>query len=85
MNIEELIIEAFWDGVDDKATWEDLNRGVEVIFNFGGKEYSINTGIKSNYGRFCMSFESYQNMIEMRAINEVLNEELLNEFISKTS
>ena len=26
------IIDSFWDAVPDNATWEDLNKGIDVFF-----------------------------------------------------
>lgn len=68
MATDQQIIQAFWDSVDDVATWDDLNQGMDVSFYVDWREYTINTRL-GNY--WSMNVADYQDMIEQRAVRAV--------------
>lgn len=48
IDIQE-IIKAFWDEVPDDATWEDLNKGMDINFTYKSRTYTINTRLGNRY------------------------------------
>lgn len=68
---KQKIIDSFWDAVPDNATWEDLNKGIDVTFKYNDKQYTINTRL-GNY--WSMGIDGYKNWLHEKAINEVQDE-----------
>lgn len=62
------IIDSFWDAVPDNATWEDLNKGIDVFFKYNNKQYSINTRLGNFYS---MGIDGYTEWLNNKAIKEV--------------
>lgn len=62
------IIDSFWDAVPDNATWEDLNKGMDIIFTYNSKQYTVNTRL-GNY--WSMGIDGYRDWLHKKAINEV--------------
>lgn len=71
MTENEKIIESFWNGVPDNATWEDLNKGMDITFTYNNKQHTINTRL-GNY--WSMSIDGYKNWLHEKAIKAVLQE-----------
>lgn len=69
------IIDSFWDAVPDNATWEDLNKGMDVVFKYNNKQYSINTRLGNFY---LMGIDGYTKWLHKKAINAVQNKEIKN-------
>lgn len=65
------IIDSFWDAVPDNATWEDLNKGMDISFTYNNKKYTINTRLGNYYS---MGIEGYRNWLHQKAITAVENE-----------
>ena len=55
---KQKIIDAFWDAVPDDATWEDLNKGIDISFTYNNKKYTINTRLGNYYS---IGIEGYRN------------------------
>ena len=70
IDIQE-IITAFWDGVPDNATWEDLNKGMDINFAYKGQNYTVNTRL-GNY--WSMGIDGYKKWIEQKAVSVVEND-----------
>lgn len=68
-NNKQKIIDSFWDAAPDNATWEDLNKGIDVTFEYNNKQYTFNTRL-GNYWQ--MGIQEYQDWLHKRAISEVL-------------
>lgn len=69
------IIDSFWDAVPDNATWEDLNKGIDVSFKYNNKQYSINTRLGNFYS---MSIDGYKEWLHnqvIKAVQKMENEE----------
>ena len=62
------IIDSFWDAVPDNATWKDLNKGIDVFFNYNNKRYSINTRLGNFY---LMGIDGYTEWLNNKAIKAV--------------
>lgn len=62
------IIDAFWDGVPDNATWEDLNKGMDICFKYNNKQYFINTRLGNFYS---MGIDGYTEWLHEKAIKAV--------------
>lgn len=65
---KQKIIDAFWDAVPDDATWEDLNKGMDISFKYNNKQYSINTRLGNFYS---MSIDGYTELLHKKAIKAV--------------
>jgi len=72
MKENQKIVDSFWDAVPDNATWEDLNKGMNISFTYNNKKYTINTRLGNYYS---MNIESYRNWLHQKAITKVENEE----------
>lgn len=72
MTENQKIIDSFWNAVPDNATWEDLNKGMDISFTYNNKKYIINTRLGNYYS---MNIESYRNWLHQKAIAKVENEE----------
>lgn len=72
MNKNQKIIDSFWNAVPDNATWEDLNKGMDITFIYNNKKYTINTHLGNYYS---MRIENYKNWLHKKAITAVENEE----------
>lgn len=72
MKENQKIVDSFWDAVPDNATWEDLNKGMDISFTYNNKKYTINTRLGNYYS---MNIESYRNWLHQKAIIKVENEE----------
>ena len=68
MNKNQKIIDSFWDAVPDNATWEDLNKGMDVVFKYNNKQYSINTRLGNFYS---MNIDGYTDWLNKKAIKAV--------------
>ena len=68
MNENQKIIDSFWDAVPDNATWEDLNKGMDIFFTYNNKKYTINTRLGNYYS---MGIEEYRNWLHQKAITAV--------------
>lgn len=68
MKENQKIIDSFWDAIPDNATWEDLNKGIDVTFKYNDKQYTINTRF-GNY--WSMGIDGYKNWLHEKAISEV--------------
>lgn len=62
------IIDSFWDAVPDNATWEDLNKGIDVFFKYNNKQYSVNTRLGNFYS---MGIDGYTEWLHKKAIKAV--------------
>ena len=71
MRENQKIINSFWDAVPDDATWEDLNKGIEVSFMYNNKKYSINTRLGNFYS---MGIDGYKEWLHKKAIKAVQKE-----------
>lgn len=71
MTENQKIIDSFWDAVPDNATWEDLNKGIDITFIYNNKKYTINTRLGNYYS---MGIERYKNWLHQKAITKVENE-----------
>ena len=65
---EKAIDKAFWKGVPNRTTWEELNKGITVTFIVNDKEYKIKTRLGNFYQ---MNIEEYKDNLIQRAINVV--------------
>ena len=65
MKENQKIIDSFWDAVPDNATWEDLNKGMDISFTYNNKKYTINTRLGNYYS---MGIEGYRNWLHQKAI-----------------
>jgi hypothetical protein len=72
MKENQKIIDSFWDAVPDNATWEDLNKGIDVSFKYNNKQYSINTRLGNFYS---MGIDGYIEWLHKKAIKVVKNME----------
>lgn len=68
MRENQKIIDSFWDAVPDNATWEDLNKGIDVFFKYNNKQYSINTRLGNFYS---MDIDGYKEWLHNKAIKAV--------------
>lgn len=71
MTENQKIINSFWNAVPDNATWEDLNKGMNIIFTYTNKKYTINTRLGNYYS---MNIKSYRNWLHNKAIKAVQKE-----------
>lgn len=72
MRENQKIIDSFWDAVPDNATWEDLNKGMDISFIYNNKKHIINTRLGNYYS---MGIDGYRNWLNKKAIAKVENEE----------
>lgn len=70
-DVDEKIIDSFWNAVPDNATWEDLNKGIDVFFKYNNKQYSINTRLGNFYS---MGIDGYTEWLHKKAIEAVKKE-----------
>jgi hypothetical protein len=69
----EEIVKAFWDGIPDGTTWEELNKGMTIKFTYKGTEYRANTHL-GNYWQ--LGVDGYQRKIESEAVSQVMNKKI---------
>lgn len=68
MTENQKIIDSFWNAIPDNATWEDLNKGINISFKYNNKQYSINTRLGNFYS---MSIDDYKEWLYNQAIKAV--------------
>ena len=70
MNNED-VINAFWAGVPENTSWEELNKGMKIKFTYIGKQYEVETKLGN---MFQFNINQYQKLLEAKAIKEVTDQ-----------
>lgn len=75
MKENQKIIDSFWDAVPNNATWEDLNKGIDIFFKYNNKQYSINTRLGNFYSMGIDGYTEWLNKKAIKAVQKTENEE----------
>lgn len=68
MTENQKIIDSFWNAVPDDATWEDLNKGIDITFIYNNKKYTMNTRLGNFYS---MNINNYKELLHRKVIKVV--------------
>ena len=71
--IEIDLINRLYDSMIDGTTWNDINYGIEVNFEFRGVRIKYNSGYKQDVGRFTTPMDKFKENFEQKAVTIYCN------------